>query len=148
MPDTQLPPSRLEANLARSRGYAWRIAPNLFSSFRYAGMGVSYAFQTQRNFRIHVVLGAIAVGLAFGLGLSATDRAIVTLTVAAVLVMELLNTALESVVDLTVEQRYHELARIAKDCSAGAVLIAAIAAVLVAATLLLPPLWLRLSLLW
>ncbi|WP_338461717.1 diacylglycerol kinase family protein [Synechococcus elongatus IITB7] len=148
MPETQTPSSRMEANLARNRGYAWRIAPNLLSSFHYAGLGVNYAFQTQRNFRIHVVLGAIAVGLSFGLGLSATDRAIVTLTVAAVLVMELLNTALESVVDLTVEQRYHELARIAKDCSAGAVLIAAIAAVLVAATLILPPLWLRLSLLW
>lgn len=148
MPDTQIPPSRLDANLARSRGYAWRIAPNLLSSFRYAGLGVSYAFQTQRNFRIHVVLGAIAIGLSIGLGLSATDRAIITLTITAVLVMELLNTALESVVDLTVEQTYHELARIAKDCSAGAVLIAAIAALIIAATLLIPPLWLQLSLLW
>lgn len=148
MPDTQIPPSRVEATVARNRGYAWRIAPNLLSSFRYAWLGVSYAFQTQRNFRIHVVLGAIAIGLALTLGISTTDRAIVTLTIAAVLVMELLNTALESVVDLTVEQTYHELARIAKDCSAGAVLIAAIAAVLVAATLLVPPLWLRLSLLW
>jgi diacylglycerol kinase (ATP) len=54
--------------------------------------------------------------------------------------MELLNTALESVVDLTVRQTYHELAKIAKDCAAGAVLISALAAVLVAGSLLLPPL--------
>ena len=148
MPDTQISPSRVEATVARHRGYAWRIAPNLLSSFRYAWLGVSYAFQTQRNFRVHVVLGAIAIGLALGLGISTTDLAIVALTIAAVLVMELLNTALESVVDLTVEQTYHELARIAKDCSAGAVLIAAIAAVVVAAMLLVPPLWLKLSLLW
>jgi diacylglycerol kinase (ATP) len=56
------------------------------------------------------------------------------------MVLELLNTALESVVDLTVGQSYHELAKIAKDCAAGAVLISAIAAVIVASCLLVPPL--------
>ena len=65
---------------------------------------------------------------------------IISLTIGAVLAMELLNTALESVVDLTVKQSYHELAKIAKDCAAGAVLISAIAAILVAGSLLLPPL--------
>lgn len=54
--------------------------------------------------------------------------------------LELINTALEAVVDLTVEQSYHELAKIAKDCAAGAVLIAALTAVLVGGCLLLPPL--------
>jgi len=44
--------------------------------------------------------------------------------------MELLNTVLESVVDLTVKQSYHELAKIAKDCAAGAVLVSSLAAVL------------------
>jgi diacylglycerol kinase (ATP) len=58
-----------------------------------------------------------------------------------VLVLELLNTALESVVDLTVKHSYHELAKIAKDCAAGAVLIAAIAAIAVAGLILLPRLF-------
>ncbi|MFM7440360.1 MAG: diacylglycerol kinase, partial [Snowella sp.] len=49
------------------------------------------------------------------------------------------NTALESVVDLTVGQSYHELAKITKDCAAGAVFIAAIAAVIVGSCLLVPP---------
>ncbi|MEL6332752.1 MAG: diacylglycerol kinase family protein, partial [Cyanobacteria bacterium J06626_26] len=49
-------------------------------------------------------------------------------------VMELMNTALESVVDLTVGQTYHELAKIAKDCAAGAVFISAMAALLVSLT--------------
>jgi len=53
--------------------------------------------------------------------------------------MELLNTAIESVVDLTVKQSYHELAKIAKDCAAGAVLVSAMAAVLVVGPLA-PPL--------
>jgi diacylglycerol kinase (ATP) len=66
--------------------------------------------------------------------------AVIGLTSGLVLVMELLNTAIESVVDLTVKHSYHELAKIAKDCAAGAVLVSALAALLVAGTLLLPPL--------
>ena len=54
------------------------------------------------------------------------------------MILELLNTALESVVDLTVKQTYHELAKIAKDCAAGAVLISAIASLFVASFILLP----------
>ena len=65
---------------------------------------------------------------------------VIGLTIALVMGMELLNTALESVVDLTVKNSYHELAKIAKDCAAGAVLVSAIASVLVAGSLLLPPL--------
>ncbi|MCX5933569.1 MAG: diacylglycerol kinase family protein, partial [Pseudanabaena sp. LacPavin_0818_WC45_MAG_42_6] len=69
---------------------------------------------------------------------SAVDCSIISLTIALVLVLELLNTALEAVVDLTVGREFHQLAKIAKDCSAGAVLIAAITALLIAGVLLLP----------
>ncbi|HEY9805539.1 MAG TPA: diacylglycerol kinase family protein, partial [Candidatus Obscuribacterales bacterium] len=102
--------------------------------------GLTYAFRTQRNFRIHVIVGTLAIGLGAFLRLSAVEISVISLTIGAVLAMELLNTALESVVDLTVKQSYHELAKIAKDCAAGAVLISAIAAILVAGSLLLPPL--------
>ena len=54
--------------------------------------------------------------------------------------MELVNTALESVVDLTVGKEYHELAKVAKDCAAGAVLMLAFAAIAIAGLLLLPAL--------
>ncbi len=123
-----------------NRTLSWRVASNLFVSFRYAWTGISYAFHTQRNFRIHIAVGSLAIGLSLLLRLSRVEVAIIGLTIGAVLTMELLNTALESVVDLTVRQTYHELAKIAKDCAAGAVLIAAFAAVLVAGSLLLPPL--------
>ncbi|MFN5817442.1 MAG: diacylglycerol kinase, partial [Pseudanabaena sp.] len=63
---------------------------------------------------------------------------IISLTIALVLVLELLNTALEAVVDLTVGREFHQLAKIAKDCAAGAVLIAAITALIIAGALLLP----------
>jgi diacylglycerol kinase (ATP) len=128
-----------------SRSLSWRVASNLFISFRYAWAGLSYAFQTQRNFRIHLVVGTTAIALSLYLQLSPVEVAIIGLTIGAVLTMELLNTAIESVVDLTVRQTYHELAKIAKDCAAGAVLISAFAAVVVAGSLILPPLIARLQ---
>ena len=74
------------------------------------------------------------------LGLDKTDLAIMALTATSVLVVELLNTAIESVVDLAIGKRFHPLAQIAKDCSAGAVLVASISSVLIAVLLLFPPL--------
>lgn len=128
-----------------NRDLSWQVAPSLLVSFRYAWAGVSYAFQTQRNFRVHVFVGTFAMALGVFLQLSAVEMAIIGLTIGAVLAMELLNTALESVVDLTVKQSYHELAKIAKDCAAAAVLVSALAAVCVASSLLLPKLWLLIA---
>ncbi|GAB4236435.1 MAG: diacylglycerol kinase family protein [Stanieria sp.] len=122
------------------RNLAWQVAPNLFLSFKYAIAGVRYAFLTQRNFRIHTIIGTLAISLGLFLQITAVEMSVIALTCASVMVLELLNTAIESVVDLTVKQTYHELAKIAKDCAAGAVFISAIAAVLVASFILLPPL--------
>lgn len=124
-----------------NREFSWKVATNLFISFKYAFSGLAYAFQTQRNFRVHVILGVLAITLAILLHLTLVEVAIIGLTIGAVLAMELLNTAIESVVDLAVKQHYHDLARIAKDCAAGAVLISALIAILVGCALLLPPLW-------
>ncbi len=134
-----------EADLAPvSRTLSWKVATNLLVSFGYAWQGVAYAFRTQRNFRIHVVVGSLAVGLAIALHLALVELAVIILTCGVVLTLELINTALESVVDLTVQQTYHELAKIAKDCAAAAVLISALISLSVAVCLLLPPLWQRL----
>jgi diacylglycerol kinase (ATP) len=124
-----------------NREYAWHVANNLLVSFQYAWSGVYYAFLTQRNFRIHTFMTVLAVSLGLFLRVSSVSIAVVALTSALVMVLELLNTALESVVDLTVGQSYHELAKIAKDCAAGAVMISAIAALFVASCILLPPLF-------
>ena len=88
--------------------------------------------------------GGLALGVGAFLHFSAVEMSIVGLTIGAVLAMELLNTAIESVVDLTVKQNYHELARIAKDCAAAAVLISALAAIGVASSLILPRLFIKL----
>ncbi len=119
---------------------SWKIAKDLPTSFLYAAKGLRYAFATQRNFRIHVVFALGAFVLGFLLGLTKSDLAIMALTATSVLVVELLNTAIESVVDLAIGKRFHPLAQIAKDCSAGAVLVASISSVLIAVLLLFPPL--------
>lgn len=135
---TQIDEFEESEEMASQRINSFQIATNLFLSFKYAGQGVSYAFRTQRNFRIHVIIGSIALSLSIYFKLSAVACSIISLTIALVLVLELLNTALEAVVDLTVGREFHQLAKIAKDCAAGAVLIAAIAALLIAGVLLLP----------
>ncbi len=84
------------------------------------------------------MVGAVAITLGLGLHIKPLEFAVIGLTIALVLTFELLNTALESVVDLAVGDRYHELARIAKDCAAGAVLIASIGALFVAGWIFLP----------
>ena len=133
-------PTSLQTLVSNEREFSWKIASNLFISFKYAWAGISYSFQTQRNFRIHVSVCAMAIALSVFLHLQAVEIAVIGVTSGLVLALELLNTALESVVDLTVKQTYHDLAKIAKDCAAGAVLVSAFVAMLVAGTLLLPPL--------
>lgn len=140
----QLPVGAAQPTQPR-RVSSFQVADNLLVSFKYAWAGLSYTFLTQRNFRVHLLIGTLALSLGFGLHLSALEMAVIGLTSGVVLAMELLNTAVEAVVDLTVQQTYHNLAKIAKDCAAGAVLISAIAAVLVAGFLLLPPLWVLLA---
>ncbi len=133
-------PTSLQTLVSNEREFSWKVASNLFVSFKYAWAGISYSFQTQRNFRIHISVCAMAIGLSVFLHLQAVEIAVIGITSGLVLALELLNTAIESVVDLTVKQTYHDLAKIAKDCAAGAVLVSALVAVLVAGILLLPPL--------
>ena len=124
----------------RNKRSSWKIAKDLPTSFLYAAKGLKYAFSTQRNFRIHVGFALVAFTLGSFLGLNKSDLAIMSLTATSVLVVELLNTAIESVVDLAIGKRFHPLAQIAKDCSAGAVLVASMSSLLIAALLLFPPL--------
>jgi diacylglycerol kinase (ATP) len=132
--------SSLINDIPYNRQFSWQIASSLIVSFKYAWAGITYSFRSQRNFRVHVAIATIAISLGVWLQVSSTQLAIISLTCAMVMVLELLNTAIESVVDLAVKQTYHELAKIAKDCAAGAVLVSALAAVTVAGFILLPPL--------
>ncbi len=132
---------KLSNNLQKlNKRSSWKIAKDLPTSFFYAAKGLKYAFSTQRNFQIHVGFALVAFVLGMFFGLSKSDLAIMALTATSVLIVELLNTAIESVVDLAIGKKFHPLAQIAKDCSAGAVLVASISSLLIAALLLLPSL--------
>jgi diacylglycerol kinase (ATP) len=105
-------------------------------SFVYAWAGIAYAWRTQRNFRVEVVIGALAITLGILLGVNLASILVMT---ALVLTLEMVNTALEALVDLS-SPTYHPLAKIAKDVAAGAVLMASCISVLVGIAVLLEPL--------
>jgi diacylglycerol kinase (ATP) len=116
-------------------------------SFGHAFRGLLFTWETQRHLRVHLALATLAVLLGLILRIGATEWALLALTIALVLSLELLNTVVEAVVDL-VTPDYHPLARVAKDVAAGAVLVSAIGGLAVGAFLFLPRLWaLALSLL-
>jgi len=142
VPDTSsaTPDTDENAAAASERADAFQVAHNLRSSFLYAGQGILYGLRTQRNFRIHTLAAVLVIGLGLALHLPSVHIAVLALTCGAVMALELINTALEAVVDLTVKQSYHELAKIAKDCAAGAVFVAALTAILVGICLIAPPL--------
>ncbi len=116
----------------------------LIASFGFAFAGIGYLFRTQRNARIHLAVAVIVCVLAAWLRVTRLEWAILVLTIACVLILEGLNTALEAVVDLASPQ-IHPLAKVAKDVTAGTVLVAATAAVIVGLLILGPPLWGRLA---
>jgi diacylglycerol kinase len=110
---------------------------NLFGSFYHAGRGVKDAVKQEPNLKIHIIFALLAVVGAFILHFSYIEFAIIVLTIAMVFVLELINTTLETVVDI-VSPEIQEKARIAKDVSAAGVLLAAIASIIIVALLFLP----------
>lgn len=102
----------------------------LIDSFNYAIAGLLYALRTQRNMRIHFGFAMLALLLSVLFNVSKVELLILFFTISLVIITEMINTAVEAVVDLYT-RRYHPLARIAKNVAAGAVLFSAINAVIV-----------------
>lgn len=103
----------------------------LLKSFGYALRGIFTAAANERNFRIHTTAAVTVAVFAYLYGVTAMQCACLVICVCAVLSAELLNTALEAAVDLA-SPEISDGARLAKDCAAGAVLVFAVGAVLVA----------------
>jgi diacylglycerol kinase (ATP) len=104
-------------------------------SFELAYRGLVYAVRTQRNMRIHVIIATLVLVASLLVGVRKLELAVLVLVILLVLITELFNTALEFAVDL-VTKEYHPLAKLAKDVSAGAVLVSSVGAVLVGYLLL------------
>ncbi len=122
----------------------WDFFASRLRSFGYAFRGWWYVLRTQRNASVHVVIAVVVFGISIWLGLKPLEWAVIVLTTAIVFAAEFLNTAIEAVVDLASPGK-HPLAKVGKDVGAGAVLIAALAAVVIGALILGPPLWARLQ---
>jgi diacylglycerol kinase len=108
--------------------------------FRYAGEGIVYVMRTQRNARVHVTIALFVILAGIISQLSGVEWAVLSLSIGVVFSAEMINTVAELAVDLLV-QRFDPRAKIAKDVGAGAVLIAAMAAVGVGVAIFGPRLW-------
>lgn len=108
-----------------------------YRSARWAVSGIIYALRTERNMRFHASMLVMVVAAGLGFGISGAEWIAVLLVSALVLAAELMNTAVENIVDLASPQR-HPLAKAAKDTAAGAVLILGIAAVAVGLIVFVP----------
>ena len=117
---------------------------NRLESFRCAFAGLWYTFKTQRNAQIHLSIAAVVFILGLILGLNPTEWAILVLTIGFVISVEMLNTVAETAMDYATTE-FNPQVKIVKDVAAGAVLLAAITAVLVGLLILGPPLFQRLS---
>lgn len=108
--------------------------------FRFAFQGIAYVLRTQRNARVHVLAAGLVVAAGVFLRVTAVEWAVLCLTIGVVFSAEMVNTVAELAVD-QLTQRHHPLAKAAKDVGAGAVLVAAIAAVAVGLAVFGPRVW-------
>jgi diacylglycerol kinase (ATP) len=106
-------------------------------SFGYAFEGLETIARTQPNFWVHVCAACLALVLGVVVRLSPVELAMIVLCIALVLVVESVNTGIETICDV-ISPGHHPLIKRAKDISAAAVLISAAAAVVVAVLLFVP----------
>jgi len=113
-------------------------------SFKPAFEGVLHVFGTQPNSWVHSFISIAVIAAGIGAGLDFIAWALIVLAMALVWVSEFANTAMEALVDVA-SPDHHPSAKVAKDVSAAAVVIAALAAVIIGLLVLGPPLWMRIS---
>ena len=119
------------------RNMAGRTKDPLYKSVGYAFQGIFTCIRKERNMKIHCTVAVLVVIAGMILGISVTEWCICLGLFGMVMALELVNTAVEAVVDLVTEER-HPLAKIAKDTAAGAVLIAAIMAAITGLIIFVP----------
>ncbi|MFO7820035.1 MAG: diacylglycerol kinase [Halanaerobacter sp.] len=124
-----------------------KILKKLTASFNHAIVGVAKAFILERNLRIHFLAAGLVIISSLLLDITKMELIILLLTISAVITAELFNTALEKICDLITED-YHHRIKLIKDISAGAVLVTAVNAIIVAYVIFARKLDLTLNLLF
>jgi len=125
-------------NSLKNRIESYNTSSNLLKSFKYAFCGINYVLKTSRNFKIQLIFAVTSLMIGFLLQISKSNYVILIATIMSVLILEILNTSIESIVDLVVKKEFSGLAKISKDTSAGAVLLASINSVIIAVYIFVP----------
>ncbi|MCX5668130.1 MAG: diacylglycerol kinase [Candidatus Omnitrophica bacterium] len=103
----------------------------IVESFNAAIEGFLYVVKTERNMRIHFLSAIFILLLGIYLNFMPQELMILAIAITLVLVAEMINTAVELIVDIVVETEFHPIARVVKDASAGAVLLTVVNAIIV-----------------
>ena len=125
-------------NSLKNRIESYKISRNVLKSFKYAFSGISYVLKTSRNFKIQLIFAVTSLMIGFLLQISQSNYVILIATIMSVLILEILNTSIETLVDLVAKKQFNRLAKISKDTSAGAVLLASINSVIIAVYIFVP----------
>ena len=112
---------------------------NFRTTFRNARKGRRLTLKSERNLRVHLLIGAFVLISAFCLNFSVSKFCILILAIAAVISAEMLNSAIEFSLDAIFHNRYSRMVGMAKDIAAGAVMVVTISAVIVGVLLFAPP---------
>jgi diacylglycerol kinase (ATP) len=107
-----------------------RLRPSVIESFNFAIEGVIHVLRTQRNMRLHFAAAVAVIVVAVAVGVSKLELSVLLISIAFVLVAEMVNTAIEGTIDAATTS-FDPMAKLAKDIAAGAVLIASVNAVAV-----------------
>ena len=110
---------------------------NVFQSFKYAFSGLKYGFINTRNLRIDLLFIVAVIICGFIFKIHFVEWAILLGCIALVTSLELMNTAIEEVVNLA-SPDIHPLAKVSKDVAAGAVLLSAIISAIIGIIIFLP----------
>jgi len=125
-------------NSLKNRIESYKTSSNVLKSFKYAFSGISYVLKTSRNFKIQLIFAVTSLMIGSLLQISQSNYVILFATIMSVLILEILNTSIESIVDLVVKREFSSLAKISKDTSSGAVLLASIHSVIIAVYIFVP----------
>lgn len=109
----------------------------IINSFKYAGQGIWYCIKSGNNFRIQLVLAAVAVIAGISKNISNTEWLVICLCIGFVLVLEMMNTAIEKLCD-EVTMEIKPAIKIIKDVAAGAVLVASVISLIIGIIIFVP----------
>lgn len=118
----------------------------LLKSFQFALQGIKHAFSQERNMKIHGLVSIAVILFGFLFKLSLVEWLFILMAIGGVISLELINTAIERVVDLTTAN-YQPLAKQAKDVSAGAVFVYSCLSIIIGIIIFLPKIIQKLELL-